>query len=274
MSAQQRAAASRSKQDREFRRTISSLNEDYGLGIVNYPHHTSTVASDHAETRAIYERLYDLHYPGHEKTLSKLLGQFALKAQEVSQQWVSKPRADPDHLPEISRPAPLGARSDTERAALLRCLHQLLVTMPATPTKRHLSGNESPASKIRVTRAGLDDIDAIPVQSNSATSPSDFHESTPPPSQTPMPRRTNNTSFMNSSANTSKMSLMSSVFSGPGTQETTASSQSTRYTWTKSITEPLCRLLGGDGIFGNGSHEGSERDRPSSNREQKFMPSS
>lgn len=240
-------AATRSKPDKEFHRTISSLNEDYGLGIASSAHQASSVASGQAQTRDIYERLYALHSTGHAKTLSRLLGRFALEAQEVSRQWVSRPQSELDLLPEISRPAPLGAQSDTERAALLRCLRDLLDTMPPRPTKRHSSDSGGPTSKIRVTRSDFDDIDAIPVLSTPSKSHSKCQEDFSPRPRAQLPRRANNnTSFTYSSANTSKISLISSVLSGPGSQETAASSQSTRYTPTKSRPGPPSRCLDDD----------------------------
>src|SRR5690606_6509848 len=109
----------------EFVKIIRSLNEEYGLDLRGADptlspskNRIQLSAEDLRESRELYDRLRMLHFAGR---LPDQLGHFKSKAQ--SRDWVDKPHADPDTLPDIS--APLGARSGRERAELRRCLRDV-----------------------------------------------------------------------------------------------------------------------------------------------------
>lgn len=219
--------------DSEFHRVICSLNDQYNLGIlkpVHSPGRGRKHPRSHDEACDIYERLEVIHKQGH--TLPELLGRFHRKAQDVSQAWVPKPRADPDVLPELS--APHSAQSAKERAALRRCLLDELDATPPRPTKR-LSDDRfdptphRPAVRVKVTSSIGKEIDALPVRSTTtAATKRLFNDQRN--SLSDLCGHHDANSFTYSSVNTSRATLNSSLFSSQGRENTPATSQGTEYT--------------------------------------------
>lgn len=212
--------------DNEFHRLICSLNDEYGLGILQ----PSKIAVRSSKTRHneescdIYLRLKLVYERGH---IPELLGRFRQEAQQVSRAWISNPRADPDLLPELS--APHGARSEMDRAALRRCLDDLLNGHLSRPAKRLPyesidQPSPRPTSRPKVTGHDRDYVDSVParpqVQARGHSDPCRASSGDFPP-------RLNANSFAEISANTSRTSLITSVFSSQEHGHTPQTSQET-----------------------------------------------
>jgi hypothetical protein len=210
--------------DSEFHRIICSLNDEYHLGILQPPQEPTSSAvrgkkpRHHDEAYQMYDGLRVI-YNQHRD--AELLGRFRRKAEDISRAWVAKPRADPDLLPELS--APHGLQADEERAALRRCLLELLGIVPSRPIKRlsddRFDQTPRPAGRRKVISVDKNAIDDLPVRSTpiSTSREGGFHE------------RSNANSFIQSSANTSRVSLTQSVFSSEGVNSTPATTQGTEY---------------------------------------------
>lgn len=211
--------------DSEFHRIICSLNDEYHLGILQPPQApTSSVVRGkkprhHDEAYQIYEGLRVIY---NQRRDAELLGRFRRKAEDISRAWVAKPRADPDLLPELS--APHGLQTDEERAALRRCLLELLGIVPSRPVKRlsddRFDQTPRPKGRRKVISVDKNAIDDLPVRSTPTSTLRErgLHD------------RSNANSFIQSSASTSRVSLESRIFSTQGVNSTPATTQGTEYT--------------------------------------------
>lgn len=211
--------------DSEFHRIICSLNDEYHLGILQPPPEPTSSAVQgkklrhHDESYQMYDGLRVIY---NQRRDAELLGRFRRKAEDISRTWVAKPGADPDLLPELS--APHGLQTDEERAALRRCLLELLGIVPFRPVKR-LSDDrfdQTPrlAGRRKVISADKNAIDDLPVRSTPISTSRERGSN----------ERSNANSFIQSSTNTSRVSLAHSIFSTQGVHSTPATTQGTEYT--------------------------------------------
>ena len=213
---------SRKPSQEEFSKIIRSLNEDYGLDLCGPDVRLSPskrrlqrLSDDQRQSRELYQRLHVFHFKGR---LPRRLGQFKSEAHRISRDWVHKPRADLDSLPDVS--APLGARSVEERAALRGCLQDILAD--AGPSKRFSDSdehNDGPARRTRSRLGGEDvnynSIDSIPFRSRQRSMGT--HQALI-------------TSFINPSVGSSRASLPSTIFpAAEGPEDTPESSQNTNF---------------------------------------------
>ena len=211
----------------EFRKIVRSLNADYGLDLRGPNVHVSPSkrrlekqTEEETLVYELYQRLRIHHFGGR---LAHRLGKFKQEAPRISRAWVDKPLADSDTLPQVS--APLGARSPGERVALQCCLRDILAGS-GRPDKRASDdghGLSSRRTKFRFQRTDVDGaIDSIPIRSWRRDATSSSREGLPSDIDQ---------SFIYSSANTSKTSLASTIFSNKpldSAQETPDSTQNTK----------------------------------------------
>lgn len=146
-----------------------------------------------------------LHFAGR---LPDQLGHFKSKAQ--SRDWVDKPYADPDTLPDIS--APLGARSGRERVELRRCLRDVLEGSRQASKRLSDEDHDGPSRRTRSRLSGdgsdHNPIDSLPFRSQQLQTRPEriIHE------RVATAQQVHNQSFITTSVTSSRVSYPSTVF--------------------------------------------------------------
>jgi hypothetical protein len=227
---------------------IKDLNAEYNLGIdlgdtnltPSHRRERAKVDVHFAQCDRISRNLYFLYYQGGEGVLDKALHAFRRESKAACRNWISKPRADRDTLPSSS--APYKARTPGEQNELQEILvdvldqvKELLQTdaidsgqaerndsfdipsRPSQPKPKRPSndGLENSSKRVksqqRQPRPGQVTvaIDKVPARKKTHADIS----KEPRPSIFQNSSRSLNQSFYDASANTSKASLVPSIFS-------------------------------------------------------------
>lgn len=214
-----------------FDKTIRSLNDNFGLDIRG-PDTSLSPSKSRLRRQSegdklsceLHQHLRVHHFKG---TLPEKLGEFYYQAKSLSAiEWVDKPLGDKDTLPSVS--GPHGARTGSiqvqERDELRKCLQRILRPdekeqhgQSRTSKRASDTSDGRPSRHTKSRLSGSSDqvwpVDSIPVRSQRSTAEVDDDNQNTLPSTRILGQRHLTKSFLNTSANTSKTSITSTVFS-------------------------------------------------------------